>query len=145
MAPAAQQKPRASSEQGGRMEAGLVRLEASLDAAQDAAKALRRDVSRGSRDIAKNVEAMTSSPAAAPPKPAARSRQAPGRAEKCALRLAPFLGDGHQHHRHRRAGERLPDHSGAPWCDRLAPAEDDEIGAGLVDDACDLLARHADP
>lgn len=58
MAPAAQQKPRASSEQAGRMEAGLERLEASLDAAQDAAKALRRDVSRGSRDIAKNVEAM---------------------------------------------------------------------------------------
>jgi hypothetical protein len=40
------------------MEAGLERLEASLDAAQDAAKALRRDVSRGSRDIANNVETM---------------------------------------------------------------------------------------
>jgi hypothetical protein len=56
--PAAQQKPRATPEQAGRMEAGLERLEASLDAAQDAAKALRRDVSRGSRDIAKNVETM---------------------------------------------------------------------------------------
>jgi hypothetical protein len=58
MAAAAQRMPRTSPEQAGRMEAGIERLEASLDAAQDAAKALRRDMSRGSRDIAKNVETM---------------------------------------------------------------------------------------
>jgi hypothetical protein len=48
----------ARAEQAGRIEAGLDRLEASLDAAQDAAKALRRDVGRGTRDMAKNVETM---------------------------------------------------------------------------------------
>ncbi len=56
--PESAKQPAARAEQAGRIEAGLDRLEVSLDAAQDAAKALRRDVSRGTRDMAKNVETM---------------------------------------------------------------------------------------
>ena len=48
----------ASPERAGRIESGLDRLETSLDAAQDAATALRRDMTRGTRDMAKNVEAL---------------------------------------------------------------------------------------
>lgn len=59
MAAAAKQKSvRASSEEAGRVEAGLSHLEVSLNAAQEAAKALRRDVNRGTRDLASNVETM---------------------------------------------------------------------------------------
>jgi hypothetical protein len=48
------------AEQAGQTEARLDRLEASIDAAQEAAKALRRHVGRGTRDMAKNVETMLS-------------------------------------------------------------------------------------
>jgi hypothetical protein len=48
----------ASSGQAGRIESGLDRLETSLDGAQDAATALRRDMTHGTRDMAKNVEAL---------------------------------------------------------------------------------------
>jgi hypothetical protein len=47
-----------ATEQAGRTEAALERLTASLDAAQEAAKALRTDVGRGTRDMARNVEKM---------------------------------------------------------------------------------------
>ena len=43
---------------GKRAEAALERLNASLDAAQVAAKSLRKDVRRGRRDLAKDVEHM---------------------------------------------------------------------------------------
>jgi hypothetical protein len=41
-----------------RAEAALERLNASLDAAQDAAKALRTDMGRGTRDLARNLERL---------------------------------------------------------------------------------------
>lgn len=43
---------------GARTEATLERLNASLDAAQDAVKALRRDLRGGRRDMAKNLDTL---------------------------------------------------------------------------------------
>jgi hypothetical protein len=47
-----------AAERDGRMQAALERLNDSLAAAQEAAKALQRDMSRGRRDVAKNMERM---------------------------------------------------------------------------------------
>ena len=52
---------KAGAHGNGRAEATLERLNSSLDAAQDAAKLLRKDVRRGTRDIAKNLETMIAS------------------------------------------------------------------------------------
>ena len=50
--------PRKKTADDGRAEAALERLNASLDAAQEAAKALRADVGRGRRDMTRNLEKM---------------------------------------------------------------------------------------
>ena len=84
--------PKSRAHLDGRAEAALERLNSSLDAAQDAAKLLRKDMRRGTRDIAKNVDTMI----AATRKDAAKLAKA---VKKDLSRLEKAVSSPPAHHR----------------------------------------------